>query len=156
MKQIQLTQGKTAIVDDADYEILMQYKWWALRSVLSDHIFYAMTRLNGRITSMHVALMKSPKGFEVDHIDGDGLNNLRSNLRLVTKSQQRMNQKIYKNNHSGFKGVFAERGRWRAVISVNKKLIHLGYFDEKLDAARHYNSAAQKHFGEFARLNAIQ
>jgi hypothetical protein len=154
MKRIELTQGKYATVDDVDYEKVSQHKWWAQQSNLSDHLWYAMTKIDTQVVSLHRFLMECPKG-EVDHKDGDGLNNRRANLREVTKTQQRMNQKRFKNNQSGFKGVRWEANKWRARIGVNNKHIHLGRFENKLDAAKAYNDAAQKYFGQYARLNAL-
>lgn len=100
-----------------------------------------------------------PPGFEIDHIDGDGLNNRSSNLRLATSSQQKRNRGVQSNNQSGLKGVFwhKSRGRWRSQIVVgrgeNGKPIYrfLGYFDAAEDAAAAYREAEVKHFGEFAR-----
>ena len=96
-----------------------------------------------------------PKGFTVDHINHDTLNNCLSNLRLATYSQQAQNRRLRSNNISGYRGVYFRKdsGRWRAQISVNGKQIHLGHFNDPIEAAHAYDSAARIHHGEFAQLN---
>jgi hypothetical protein len=93
-------------------------------------------------------------GLEIDHIDGNGLNNLKSNLRLATRSENSRNSKK-KPSSSPYKGVIfvPSRDRWLAQINVNNKHIHCGYHLTQDDAARAYNRAAVKYFGEFARIN---
>lgn len=97
-------------------------------------------------------------GYEIDHKDGNKLNNLENNLRISTKTQNNQNSRIRKDNISGYKGViwYNKLNKWRAYITINKKQIHLGYFNTKEDAARAYNIAAIKYFGEFAQLNDIK
>jgi len=92
-----------------------------------------------------------------DHIDGDVLNNLESNLRECNKSTNAMNRGKTKNNKSGFKGVCFHKNmnKWLAKINVNNKKFHLGYYSEKIEAARAYNEAAIKYHGEFARINIL-
>ena len=98
--------------------------------------------------------MNPPLGMQVDHINGDRLDNRRENLRIVTNWQNQMNRGMTINNSSGYKGVRLRRsGKWEAQIRVNKKAIFLGRFYDKLDAAHAYDDAAKKYFGEFARLN---
>lgn len=93
----------------------------------------------------------------IDHINGNGLDNRRKNLRLVTKSQNMMNRGIQKNNTSGFMGVSFHKatGRWRAYIKKDKKQFYLGLFDNKKDAAIAYNEATKFYHGEYAYLNKI-
>jgi hypothetical protein len=156
---IPLTQNKWALVDKEDYELVSQYSWCYIKGWHNKMTGYAQTNLhlpNGnykRIT-MHRLLTNFDK--QVDHKDGNGLNNRRLNLRLVTDTQNRMNQQKYKNNTSGYKGVATRisRGKpWRACIVVNKKQIHLGLFENPVDAARAYDEAALKYFGKFAKIN---
>jgi hypothetical protein len=90
---------------------------------------------------------------EVDHINLNGLDNRRDNLRLATNSQNNMNVRRYRNNKSGFKGVHLAKGRWRASIRLNYKLYHLGYFDTPEEAYGAYCEAAKERFGEFARFD---
>ena len=101
--------------------------------------------------------MKPEKGYVIDHIDGNSLNNQKNNLRICTQSQNCSNQKIGKSNTSGYKGVSYNKGqgKYNSRIRFNKKLIHLGYFVNLKDAARAYNEAAVKYHGEFANLNKI-
>lgn len=107
---------------------------------------------------MHQLILFSPKPLEIDHVDGNGLNNQRMNLRICTHLQNTMNRKKSKGKSSVFKGVVwnKEKNNWRARIRVNKKLIHLGYFFIEAEAAKIYNIAAVKYFKEFARLNKVE
>lgn len=100
--------------------------------------------------------MNPPIGMQVDHIDGNGLNNQRSNLRIATHLQnQRNRQHMNKNNSSGYRGVTwcKGAGRWMAQLSLNYKHVHLGLFDSPIDAAIAYDHAVIEHFGEFASTN---
>lgn len=150
-KQIPLTQGKVAIVDDDMYEYLMQWKWSAIKSRST---YYA--KRNGgfpfrKMILMHRVIMNTPDGMETDHRDHDGLNNTRANLRNCTRSQNLRNHKT--RNSSGFKGIKMHQGKWRADIYVDGKRIYLGSSSNAEDAAKLYDEAAKKYFGEFANLN---
>lgn len=94
---------------------------------------------------------------QTDHIDGNGLNNRRDNLRAASASQNGANRRVQVNNTSGYCGVYWRKDgqKWCAKIEVEQRSIHLGYFTDKHDAARAYNAAATKNFGDFARLNVI-
>jgi hypothetical protein len=159
MKEISLTQGKVALVDDEDFEYLSQWKWFANRKC---HIWYAKKWYrNGShktTVSMHVILMNTHGGKEVDHIDGNGLNNQKNNLRICTHQENTRNARLYKNSTSGFKGVtfFRKNNCWRARIQVNGIGYHLGLFKSPIEAAKIYNKMATQYFGEFARLNVIR
>ena len=107
---------------------------------------------------MHRHILKAGPGQEIDHRDGDGLNNQRFNLRYCTDSENHANQHHKMAGCSShYKGVgwYKATGKWRAVITVDYIFVHLGYFDSESDAAHAYNTAALKFFGEFARLNAL-
>ncbi len=93
MKEIILTQGQVALVDDEDFEYLNQWKWHAQRITSSDHLWYAKTVMDGCPVMMHRVLLLPSHGWSVDHIDGDGLNNRRANLRLATHQQNMMNSR---------------------------------------------------------------
>lgn len=158
MREIPLTQGLVALVDDEDFEPLTQYRWYAHRGC---HTFYAdrKQRINvppyQKSLTMHRELLQALSGQEVDHIDGDGLNNQRANLRLATTSQNQSNRAMLPNNTSGRRGVSWHRRdrRWRAAIGQGNKVVHLGLFIDLDDAARAYDLAARSLFGEFARPN---
>lgn len=160
MKQIPV--GSTfAVVDDCDYEELSQYKW-SLNS--RDGRNYANRidcRCNRQKIYMHFLVADraglNRDGMEIDHRDGSGLNNCRANLRLATRAQNKANSRTPRNNTSGFKGVMwdKEQRKWRAMLRFAGKLLHLGRFTDKIEAARAYNEAAVKYFGEFARLNPV-
>lgn len=157
MVEIALNRGYVAIVDAADYEWLSQWKWSASQNEWGCYAKRA-EMVNGKMqtVSMHRLIMGvvDDGSHDVDHIDRNGLNNRRSNLRLATRSQNMANMGRPKRNTSGFKGVgwHRERSKWQAYIRVHGKLIHLGRFAEKEQAAEAYAVAASKHFGEFARL----
>lgn len=144
MKTILLTKGKVALVDDEDYEFLSQWKWSASRHL---NTWYAKRTemVNGRqkCIYMHRALCS---GKEIDHRDGNGLNNQKYNLRSVSHSLNCFNHG--RSGKSGVRGVFWHQGRWRARICVNYKQYHLGSFDDIEDAREAYNKAAVKFFGE--------
>lgn len=147
-KQIELTQGQVAIVDDEDFEFLNQWKWFAQKD---KNTFYAVRGFGKRIR-MHRVIMNTPNDMQVDHIDGNGLNNTRANLRNCTVAENTRNRKKPSTNTSGYMGVFPSAKKWRAEITHGKK-IHLGYFDNPVDAAHAYDQAAKEYFGEFAKTN---
>jgi hypothetical protein len=158
MKRIPLTKGKEALVDDQDYECVSQFRWHTSVSGVSNHA--ARKEPGSRKTVyMHqlvASLMDIPTGVHIDHKDTNGLNNCRDNLRQATHRKNLMNRGPQTNNTSGFKGVYLYRGtKWRATITVKGKNYHIGNFDDKVEAAKAYNTAAKKHFGEFAWLNPI-
>jgi hypothetical protein len=160
---INLTQGKVCVIDDQDYEIIRKWKWYAQGNGGN---FYARTNVTTYVNGerkqlglqMHKLIMSPPPSYVVDHIDGDGLNNTRKNLRLVLAIDNRKNSTKRKGK-SPYKGVTkSSRGvskPWTASIRINKKLHYLGRYACQIDAARAYDKAAQAAFGEFARCNFI-
>lgn len=157
MKEIPLTQGKFALVDDEDFEWLNQWKWRVKKAKNGRFYVQRGMRENGqsRTLYMHREIMKTPKGLDADHRDRNGLDNRKSNLRNCTRSQNLMNTIKREKNLSGYKGVTwcKEKEKWQAQIFVNNKNIRLGRFKTKEAAAFIYDEAAKKYFGEFARLN---
>lgn len=149
--EIALTQGKVAVIDDADYEIIKKYSWNCGKAG------YVVTEKNGKSIYMHRLLLSAPNNFEVDHVDGDKLNNRRSNLRICTRQQNERNKPKTHGLTSRYKGVswITKRHKWCAQIHINRRPIFLGYYDGEEDAAIAYNLAAEKLYGEFARLNSV-
>ena len=156
MKEIPLTQGYVALVDDEDFERVNAHKWCVQidRSNSRPRI-YAMGRIQrgGKAMQMHRFVLGHDG--PVDHRDHDGLNNQRFNLRPTTKSQNAMNSRKAPGKSSRYKGVSwdAARGKWFACIRQNYKTRPLGRYREECDAAQAYNLAAEMMFGEFAHFN---
>lgn len=153
MREIQLTKGYVALVDDADYDVVAAYKWTASMNRKSGKV-YARRSEGRRCFYMHRQLLGNPKGKIVDHYDLDGLNNQRLNLRACKDDQNQSNKAIQANNSSGRKGVcfISSRGKFEAKIGKKNKLF-IGHFDTADEAALAYDAAARKRFGEFARVN---
>lgn len=157
MKEIKLTKGKVALVDDDNYDWLAQYSWYAS---FSGH-WYAVTnvRLAGKKKKVYMHRMisgaKDPKT-EIDHIDGDGLNNTRTNLRQATRSENMRNRSNQRNNTSGWKGVYKGDKKFRAQIGIHRKSMHLGTFDTPEDAAAAYDRAARELHGVFSLTNSSE
>jgi hypothetical protein len=159
-KEIQLTQGKVAIVDDEDFEYLNQFKWFASKQ--KNDKFYVGRNIpvsNKKQSKIwiHRFIMNPEKSMVIDHLDGDPLNNQKKNLRICTHSENMRNRNLYVNNTSGFKGVYWHKTtkKWMSYIRINKKSLYLGIYTCPIDAARAYNEAALKYHGEFAHINKI-
>jgi hypothetical protein len=160
MKEIMLTQGKVAIVDDEDYEYLCQWKWLFIKqgyAARNAHLGYINGKQKQRLVFMHRQILNAPEEMHVDHINGDGLNNSRLNIRLCTKAQNRMNRKPQLGT-SKYKGVCWDKAnsKWLASIAVNGKSKTIGRFLCEIEAAAAYNECAKDFHGEFARLNNLQ
>jgi hypothetical protein len=152
MKTIPLTRGKVALVDDEDYEELAQFKWYALKAPTT---WYAGRYVGGgRTASKKVKMHQVILGQSgVDHRDSNGLNNQRFNLRPATQAQQLRNQRIRRDNTSGYKGVYWYRpdGKWRARVYVDGRCHHVGTFDTAEAAAAARAAVLPQYHGEFAR-----
>lgn len=154
MKEIKLTQGKTALVDDSDYDYLNQWKWYAQKD---RYTYYAVRRDGKRRMKMHRVILGLGYDSNLfpDHIDHNGLNNQRSNLRIATRSQNAANRSSIRTAVSKYKGVAPMRKRWQAHIVKDGVQKYIGLFKNEIDAALAYNIEAKKLHGEFAHLNAI-
>ncbi len=159
MKQIELTQGKVALVDDKDFERLSQWKWHTA-NYKTKRLSYARRTcpsVNGArpVVLMHRQILNAPKGSEVDHINHNGLDNRQENLRLCSNSQNHQNTLKSAKNTSGYKGVskHSKANKWVSQIYVKRQVVYLGYYDSIIDAAIAYDEAAIKYFGEFACTN---
>lgn len=150
---IPLTQNACAIVDPEDFGLLDEHKWW-LRAT-SEHLRYAARKENGKMIYMHREILNTPAGMHTDHINGNGLDNRKSNLRICTPTQNQHNSIKWANTSSRFKGVSWKKSarKWEAYIRINKKLIHLGHYNSEIKAAEAYDDKAIEIFGEFANLN---
>ena len=146
---IGLTKGKVAIVDAADFAWLSRYQWSAWRS---GRTFYARRRRGDRIVQMHREIMQPLPGFVVDHIDGNGLNDRRCNLRICTPRQNAYNTRPAR-NRPRFKGVFPAGTMWGAAIWHDGREHWLGLFDDEIEAALARDKKARELQGEFAWLN---
>ena len=159
-KEIELTQGMVALVDDEDYEMLMERSWYAACPVRIYYAFSSKLFPDGhrKTAYMHRLIMNARKGMEVDHINHNGLDNRRENLRLCNRKQNARNQRKQSGCSSDYKGVswFKASSKWRAQIHKDKVAYYLGYFVDEAAAARAYNVAASELFGEFAMLNVIE
>jgi len=158
MKKIQLSRGYEALVDDDDYDRISKYTW-AITTTLNHKYATRYANINGRRTrvSMHREILGlHGEKILVDHIDRDGLNNQKCNLRLCAHRQNSMNR-ISSRGTSKYKGVSwnSLRKKWRAVIGYKGYVKHLGFFDSEEEAAKKYNKEAANVFGEFALLNKI-
>jgi len=160
MKEIKLTRGLKAKVDDQDYEWLNQWKWSARKS---GNTFYATRHsktVNGKRHDiiMHRLILNVPKGMQTDHADTDGLNNQRYNIRVCTQRENAQNRKRYKGSASQYKGVHwnLKTKKWHAHIRFNGKLLYISYHDTEEAAARAYDTKAIELFGDFARTNFNQ
>lgn len=159
MREIPLVPGGVALIDDDDYERLVQHRWYRHPSPSTA---YAKTFIQRdgerRSTSMHRLIISAAPGMEVDHIDRNGLNNQKENLRVVTPAQNHMNtpgRRTWRGKEptSRYKGVHLSDGRWRAMIQVGRRMKHIGMFGDEIQAAMAYDEAAQRIYGEYAHLN---
>jgi hypothetical protein len=152
MALIPLTQGQQAIVDDEDYELLSRYKWQAH---MNRSAYRPMGNVNGKMVRMSRFIMQAPKGIEVDHINGNSLDNRRCNLRLATRSQNAANSRRHKDNAGRYKGVYKQtrNDTYIARVYYQGRYIHLGTYSTDEEAARAYDDKAREVFGEYAKTN---
>ena len=155
-KEIPLTKGGVALVDDEDYERANQYKWRAQKIKRHWYAFsWVNTPLGREKTTLHRFLLNAKRGEYCDHINMDGLDNRRCNLRIVTNVQNTWNAKKRSKSKSKYKGLAWDKrlNQWQVGIKVDGKRIFFGRFSDEEDAAHAYDEAARKYRGEYARLN---
>lgn len=161
MKYLSLqNSNELCMVDDLDYENLLKYKWYIMKNNYVRASFRSLKRKDNRI-GIHRYLMNCPDHLVVDHIDGNPLNNQRSNLRLATNSQNICNSKKQKNTLSKYIGVSYSKTenrtkKWRAACEKSNKMIYIGRYQTEIEAALAYNEKVKEIFGEFAKLNIIK
>lgn len=156
LKNIELTQGKFAIVDDSEFDNVNQFKWhydkttgYAKRSVTTNGV--------RKIVYMHRFINNTPDGMLTDHKNGDRLDNRKENLRSCNRTQNHANKRVGSNYSSNFKGVYwhKNRNKWVAMIRFERKGRYLGCYESEIEAAKAYNKAAKDLFGEFAKVNDL-
>ena len=156
--EIYTSQGFKIILDEADYKELSKFKWGIKKCRRTSYAKRTFT-VNGvdTLVIMHRVIMDAPKGLQVDHINGNGLDNRRSNLRLCTNQQNQQNRRPTRNSSSKYKGVSfsKQRQKWEAQMKCGTKRFNLGHFALEEDAARAYNKKAIELSGEFAYINII-
>lgn len=152
--EINLSKNLKAIIDEEDYELVSLYKWH-----VTSHKYAGHTPAPGKCIYMHRLILNVKKGEVVDHINGNTLDNRKSNLRICKQNKNVKNRKKSSLNKTGYKGTFKVNKNlkkdYTAQIQVDSKRIHLGYFATVIEAAEAYNEAAIKYFGEYAQLNII-
>ena len=156
--KIPLTQGRFAKVDPEDYMWLSQFRWFCQRGRSKYYAAVNASRRNKakrKTILMHRLIMGTPEHLVCDHINRNGLDNRKRNLRNCTQAENSLNQGSRRDSTSRFKGVSWLKGaeKWMAQIHVNGKSKYLGYFDDEIQAAKTYDEAAKKYHGEFANLN---
>lgn len=159
MKEVKLTKNKISIIDDEDFDKVSKYKWHCLANNYAARKFYYGKKDNKWITKyirLHQFILNEFNK-EIDHINGNRLDNRKENLRFCDRTLNNANIGLKRNNTSGYKGVRKNKqiNKWFASISAYKKVYYLGSFENKIDAAKAYNEKAKELFGKFARLNQL-
>jgi hypothetical protein len=149
--EVPLTRGKTARIDARDAERVLARRWVAQKG---GNTWYAMSSDGyGKVVPLHRFITAPPPDKEVDHRDGDGLNNVRANLRVCSHAENLRNSRAQEGTTSRFKGVSRQRDKWRAEIEQDGERLYLGQFETEEAAARQYDRAARIFFGGYARTN---
>lgn len=153
---------RIVLIDDEDYDKIKGHVWRLLHQKDGDTEYVQTNIIKKHPTKtmrMHIMIMGRKEGMVIDHIDGNGLNNQKANLRFCTQGRNTQNSRMQKSNTTGYKGVYFQKKKlnrpYWSYLWVNKKRITGGYFKTAQEAAAKYNELAIKHHGEFARLNKI-
>lgn len=152
-KELKLTQGKVALVDDEDFEFLNQWKWQWVDRYPSRVTLISETGVVRKRLYLHKVIMNTPKGMLCDHINHSTLDNRKENLRNCTNSENQRNRRIHKRNKSGYKGVSKHGTGWRVFVDKNNKHVFSKTYRDIVVAARAYDEKAKEIHGEFANLN---
>ena len=150
---VTLTRGHVATIDAADVETVLPFSWYAH---VREHLVYAIAQTKNtagkqQALYMHTLILQPPRGRITDHIDGNGLNNRRDNLRAATHGENKYNSRVYKNSQSGTKGVMpTKQGTWTAQIRHERRKHYLGTFKTQEEAKRAYEEAAASLHGDYA------
>ena len=150
MKNINLSQGLVALVDDEDFERVRKYNWHI--SSGGEGLHYARGWVEGEHILLHRFIMHAKKGQRIDHKNHNTLHNYKTNLRRCTHGQNIANS-VKRSGTSKYKGVTSEKGRWRVTVGIKGKTYHLGCFQSEIIAGLIYDAHAKKTYGEFAHLN---
>lgn len=155
MIAIDIGKGLVTLVDDGDFEQASKFKWSADfvgTKIYADRVNQPTRK---KIYLHRQILGVTDSAIRIDHKDGDGLNNQRSNLRFATQSENLRNRGVPSHNSSGYKGVsyYKRDGTWESYVKVDGRKIRLGYFHDPISAAAAYDIAAEKHYGQFAKTN---
>jgi len=153
MKEIQLTQGMVALIDDEDFEKVSQYNW---SLVTGRNTYYAEQKKRVKFRHLHRFIMNTPADMQVDHKDGNGLNCQKYNMRNCTATENSQNQVHRKPNKTGYTGVHCRaKNKYYSCIRYKTILYHLGVFNTAEKAAVAYNTKAKELYGEYAKQNII-
>lgn len=157
-REIPLTRNQVAIVDDEDYDWLSQWKWTFTQKSAryTGYAYRHVYKSGGGVSKifLHRLILDAPPGVGVDHINGNGLDNQRSNLRLATHQQNMRNRRSQDGGTSIYKGVRQQKcEQWQASLHVDGTYRAIGVFNSEIEAAKAYDAAAVYHYGEFARTN---
>jgi hypothetical protein len=147
-------KGYPVEVDDEDAGRVLAHSWWESSSPETDgHVICFSAKIGGKIIKLHRFIMGDPAGLVIDHRDGNRLNNRKANLRACTTRENNQNLGLTRRNRSGYRGVSFSRtaGKWRARIGLNRKQLHLGYFESPNLAAAAYEQAAELFYGDNRR-----
>ena len=158
-KEIELTNGMKALVDDEDYDNLLNYKWRCLKNGKTHYAIFGK-RINGKYINiwMHRMIMNAKdRKSEVNHINHNGLDNRKENLRITTHDKVIIQSQVSDKKQSKYKGISYHKptNKWRARININGKTTYLGYYNNEIEAAKSYEKKAIELYGEYAHVTTL-